>query len=44
MVKAYKRERAHEEFLALQRKLGPRMRAAGIRTEEDVDKLVFKDR
>jgi hypothetical protein len=44
MVKAYKRERAQEEFFELQRKFGPRLRAAGIRTEEDVDRLTFEDR
>ena len=44
MVKAYKRERAQEEFFELQRKFGPRLRAAGIRTEEDVDRLMFEDR
>ena len=44
MVKAYKRERAQEEFFELQRRFGPRLRAAGIRMEEDVDRLVFEDR
>ena len=43
-MKAYKRERAQEEFFELQRKFGPRLRAAGIRTEEDVDRLMFEDR
>jgi metal-responsive CopG/Arc/MetJ family transcriptional regulator len=44
MVRSYKRERAEEELLRLQRIFAPRMRAAGIKTEEDVDRLVFEDR
>jgi Arc/MetJ-type ribon-helix-helix transcriptional regulator len=44
MVRSYKRERAEEALFRLQRKFGPRLRAAGIETEEDVDRLVFEDR
>ncbi len=44
MVRSYKRERAEMRFLELQRKLAPKARAMGIRTEEDVDRLVFEDR
>ena len=44
MVRSYKRDRAEEAFLRLQRELGPGLRAAGIKTEEDVDRLVFEDR
>lgn len=44
MARSYKRERAEESFLRLQRKLAPKARAMGIRTEEDVDRLVFEDR
>ncbi len=44
MVKAYKREQAEIRFFELQRKFGPRLRAAGVRTEEDVDRLMFEGR
>ncbi len=44
MARAYKRERAEAEFLELQRIFAPRARALGITTEEDVDRIVFKDR
>jgi hypothetical protein len=44
MVRSYKRERAEEALFRLQRKFGPRLRAAGIKTEEDVDRPVFEDR
>ena len=44
MVKAYKRERAAADFLELQRRLAPKAQARGIKTEEDVDRIVFEDR
>jgi metal-responsive CopG/Arc/MetJ family transcriptional regulator len=44
MVKAYKRERAAADFRELQRRLAPKARARGIKTEEDVDRIVFEDR
>ncbi len=44
MARAYRREKSEEEFLRLQRELTPRARAAGVRTEEDVERLVFEDR
>ena len=44
MTRSYRRERAEEALFRLQRKFGPRLRAAGIKTEEDVDRLVFEDR
>ena len=44
MARAYKRERSEEEFLRLQRELAPKARAAGVSTEEDVDRLVLEDR
>jgi len=44
MVKAYKRERTAAEFRELQRRLAPKARARGIKTEEDVDRIVFEDR
>jgi metal-responsive CopG/Arc/MetJ family transcriptional regulator len=44
MVKAYKRERAAAEFLELQRRLAPKAQERGIKTEEDVDRIVFEDR
>ena len=44
MVKAYKRERAAADFLELQRRLAPKAQARGIKTDEDVDRIVFEDR
>lgn len=44
MAGAYRREKAGDRLARLQRELGPGLRAAGIRTEEDVDRLVFEDR
>jgi hypothetical protein len=44
MVKAYKRERAAADFLELQRRLAPKAQARGIKTEEDVDRIVFEGR
>ena len=44
MVRAYKREKSEEEFLRLQRELAPRASAAGVRSDEDVERLVFEDR
>lgn len=44
MARAYRREKSEEEFLRLQRELAPRARAAGVRTEEDVERLVFEGR
>jgi metal-responsive CopG/Arc/MetJ family transcriptional regulator len=44
MVKAYKRERAAADFRELQRRLAPKAQARGIKTEEDVDRIVFEDR
>jgi Arc/MetJ-type ribon-helix-helix transcriptional regulator len=44
MARAYKRERAEAEFLELQRLLGPRLRANGLGTEEEVDEFVFEGR
>jgi Arc/MetJ-type ribon-helix-helix transcriptional regulator len=44
MARAYKRSQAGERLARLQRELGPGLRAAGIRTEEDVDRFVFEDR
>lgn len=44
MARSYRRERAEESLFRLQRKMGPKLRAAGILTEEDVDRLVFEDR
>ena len=44
MARSYRRERAEEALFRLQRELGPGLRAAGIKTEEDVDRLVFEDR
>lgn len=44
MVKAYKRERTAAEFRELQRRLAPKARARGIKTKEDVDRIVFEDR
>ncbi len=44
MARAYRREKSEEEFLRLQRELAPRARAAGVETEEDVERLVFEDR
>src|SRR5215212_12109667 len=37
-------EPAEEALFRLQRQFGPRLRAAGIETEGDVDRLVFEDR
>ncbi len=44
MARAYKRERAEEQFLGLQRELAPRAKGLGVATEEDVERLVFEDR
>ena len=44
MVRSYRREQAEEALFRLQREFGPRLRAAGINSEEDVDPLVFEDR
>lgn len=44
MARAYKRSQAGERLARLQRELGPGLRAAGIRTEEDIDRFVFEDR
>ena len=44
MARSYRRERAEEALFRLQREFGPRLRATGIRTEEDVERLVFEDR
>ncbi len=44
MARSYQRDRAEAEFLELQRIFAPRFRAAGITTEEDVDRIVFEDR
>lgn len=44
MARAYKREKSEEEFIRLQRELAPRVRAFGVLTEEDVDRLVLEDR
>ena len=44
MAGAYKREQAGLRLLELQRRLAPRARAAGILTEEDVDRVIFDDR
>lgn len=44
MARSYKREKAEQSFLELQRSLAPKAKALGIETEEDVDRLVFEDR
>jgi metal-responsive CopG/Arc/MetJ family transcriptional regulator len=44
MARSYRRERVEARFLELQRKMAPKARAMGIRTEEDVDRIVFEDR
>ncbi len=44
MARSYRRERAEMSFLKLQREMAPKAQAAGILTEEDVDRLVFEDR
>lgn len=44
MARAFRKEKSEEEFLRLQRELAPRARAAGVGTEEDVERLVFEDR
>lgn len=44
MAGAYKQERTSDRLARLQRELGPGLGAAGIRTEEDVDRLVFENR
>ena len=44
MARAYKRERAEEGFLRLQRELAGKARTLGVGTEEEVEKLVFEDR
>ena len=44
MARSYRRERAETRFMKLQREMAPEARAAGILTEEDVDRLVFEDR
>ena len=44
MARAYKRSQAGERLARLQKELGPGLRAAGLRTEEDVDRFVFEDR
>lgn len=44
MARSYKRERVEFRFMELQRRMAPKARAAGILTEEDVDRLVFEDR
>ena len=44
MARAYKRERAEAEFLELQRLVGPKLRAGGLSTEEEVDRFVFEGR
>lgn len=44
MFRAYRRERAEEEFLRLQRKLAPRAKEIGVGSEEAVDRLVLEDR
>ena len=44
MARSYRREQAEEALFRLQREFGTRLRAAGIKTEEDVDRLVFEDR
>ncbi|CAN5821947.1 hypothetical protein BH20ACT11_BH20ACT11_08700 [soil metagenome] len=44
MVHAYRRERAEEDFLRLQRELSPKARELGIESEEEVERLVLEDR
>lgn len=44
MARAYRRDQAGERLARLQRELGHGLRAAGLRTEEDVDRFVFEDR
>jgi len=44
MVASYKTEREEEEFFKLQRKMTRRVRAAGVLTEKDVERIVFEDR
>lgn len=44
MARSYKREKAEQSFLELQRRLAPKAKAMGVETEEDVDRLVFEDR
>jgi metal-responsive CopG/Arc/MetJ family transcriptional regulator len=44
MARAYKRERAEEGFLRLQRELAGKARTLGVGTEEEVERLVFEDR
>ena len=44
MVKAYKRERAGLISESYSARLAPKARARGIKTEEDVDRIVFEDR
>lgn len=44
MARSYRRERRKDELTRLQSIFAPKMRAAGILTEEDVDRLVFEDR
>jgi metal-responsive CopG/Arc/MetJ family transcriptional regulator len=44
MVHAYRRERSEEEFLRLQRELAPKARVIGVKSEEEVERLVLEDR
>lgn len=44
MADSYRRSRAEERVLHLQRGLASKFRAAGLRTDEDVDDLVVRDR
>lgn len=44
MVRAYRRERAEEDFLRLQRELVPKARELGIESEEEIERLVLEDR
>ena len=44
MVESYKDRLAEDEFFALQRKMARRARRRGPLTEEEVARIVFKDR
>jgi predicted DNA-binding protein len=44
MVHSYKAEGEEQEFFSLQRQMARRMRKVEVRTEEDVERIVFEDR
>lgn len=44
MVRAYRRERAEEDFLRMQRELSPKAKELGVESEEDVERLVLDNR